>query len=284
MHEYLPSRTALGVARRRAVHQLLDNPRVFDDPLAVSIIGPEAAARLASEVSTNEHPVSRSLRAFVAVRSRYAEDELTLAVANGVRQYVVLGAGLDTFACRNIHAAAGLRVFEIDHPSTQEWKRDLLRTAGIAIPAESVFVPVDFERQSLGDGLQAAGFDHRQPAFFSWLGVVPYLTEDAFRATMAYIAAMPPGSGVVFDYGVPRSELNAREQLARDHLAGRVAAAGEPLQLFFEPKKLAAQLRTMGFRHVEDLDAAEINRRYFRDRSDGFALAGNGTHLLSARV
>jgi methyltransferase (TIGR00027 family) len=277
MHEFGASRTALRVAARRAAHQILDRPPVFEDPLALAIAGAEAVEKAASETP------SPSLRAFMAARSRFAEDELARAVARGVRQYVVLGAGLDTFAYRNPHAALGLRVFEVDHPATQEWKRARLLSAGIEIPAETVFVPVNFERQSLAGALPSAGFRAGEPAFFSWLGVVPYLTEGAFLATMSFIAGLPPASGVVFDYAVERHALGPLEQLALDALASRVAAAGEPFQLFFDPAVLAAQLRQLGFRHLEDLDAAEINSRYFRNRADGLSIRGRAGRLLSAR-
>jgi hypothetical protein len=150
---------------RRAVHQVLDDPQVFHDPLAVPIAGE------LEHTSNAEHPFSRALRAFIAVRSRYAEEQLALAVARGVKQYVVLGAGLDTFAYRNPFEAAGLHVFEVDHPSTQEWKRGRLRDAGIRIPDTMTFAAVDFERQSLADQLIAAGFRPDAGAFFSWLGV-----------------------------------------------------------------------------------------------------------------
>ena len=282
MHESAPSRTALGVARRRAAHQLLDSPRVFDDPLAVPLVGPEIAAKIASETAREEHAFSRSLRAFIAARSRFAEDELARSVAAGVRQYVVLGAGLDTLAYRNPHADAGLRVFEVDHPSTQQWKRGALHAAGIAIPSTAALVPVDFERQSLADGLAAAGFDPHEPAFFSWLGVVPYLTEDAFRGTLQFIAALPSGTGLVFDYGVARSELPPRERLAREWLSNRVALAGEPFRLFFIPSQLAEQLRELGFQRIEDVDAAELNGRYFQHRDDGLQLSEASGHLVSA--
>jgi methyltransferase (TIGR00027 family) len=278
MHESGASRTALRVAARRAAHQILDRPPVFEDPLALAIVGAEAVEKAASEAS------SPSLRAFMAVRSRFAEDELARAVARGVRQYVVLGAGLDTFAYRNPHAALGLRVFEVDHPATGEWKRARLLSAGIAIPAETVFVAVNFERQSLADALPSAGFRAGEPAFFSWLGVVPYLTEAAFLATMSFIAGLPPATGVVFDYAVARHALSPREQLALDALASRVAAAGEPFHLFFDPAALAAQVRQLGFRHLEDLDPADLNSRYFRDRADGLSIRGRAGHLLSARV
>src|SRR5271169_5540690 len=150
------SRTAQRVAIRRAAHQLLDRPRVLDDPLALRIIGSEAAEELRSNPKEH-HAFSRAFRAFMAARSRYAEDELARAVAHGVRQYVVLGAGLDTFAYRNPHP--GLRVFEVDHPATQAWKREQLLAAGIAIPFSLTFVPIDFERQTLADGLVQCGFN-----------------------------------------------------------------------------------------------------------------------------
>src|SRR5271167_272110 len=155
MQEGKFSRTAQRVAIRRAAHQLLDEPRVLDDPLALRIIGAETAAELRS--NPKEHAAfARAFRAFMVARSRFAEDELALAYARGVRQYVVLGAGLDTFAYRNPHA--GLRVFEVDHPATQAWKREQLQAAGIAIPPSLTFVPVDFERQTLADGLGQSGF------------------------------------------------------------------------------------------------------------------------------
>ena len=280
MHDAKPSRTAFRVAVRRAAHQILDRPLILDDPLALRIIGSEEASKLSA--STREDAASRGMRAFMAVRSRFAEDELANSVGSGTKQYVVLGAGLDTFACRNPHA--DLRVFEVDHPATQQWKREQLQAAGIAIPSQAVFVPIDFERETLGDALDRGGFrlqDH--PAFFSWLGVVPYLSERAFEDTLNFIAAMPKPSGVVFDYGVARSALSWRERFVLDALAARVAAAGEPFQLFFEPEQLAAQLRQIGFNHVEDLGSDEINRRYFSGRADGLKLRGNLGRLVYAR-
>jgi methyltransferase (TIGR00027 family) len=278
MRDAKPSRTAQRVAIRRAAHQLLDDPKVFDDPLAVAIAGRE------SERSQEaQQPYSRALRAFLAVRSRYAEDQLARTVERGVRQYVVLGAGLDTFAYRNPFQFAGLQVFEVDHPATQEWKREQLREAGIAIPSEMKYAPVDFERESLEEGLLQAGFEKRQPAFFSWLGVTPYLSRPAFDSTIQFIAQMPSGSGVVFDYAVERSLLNPTQQLALDALAERVARAGEPFQLFFNPSVLASDLAGLGFGNIEDLNCDQINARYFAGRSDGLAVSGGG-HLLCAQV
>ena len=277
MHEAAPSRTALRVAIRRAAHQILDRPLVFADPLALRIIGPEHSANLETN---RDNAASRSLRAWMAVRSRYAEDQLAKAINEGVEQYVVLGAGLDTFAYRNPHA--GLRVFEVDHPATQQWKRKQLQAAGIEIPSEAMFVPVDFERQNLRTELEQGGLQMDRPAFFSWLGVVPYLTDRAFEETLEFIASMPQPSGVVFDYGVARSALKWTERLVLDALAARVAAAGEPFQLFFEPEQLAARLKGIGFPYVEDLGSAEITRRYFSGRTDGLELKGNLARLVTA--
>jgi methyltransferase (TIGR00027 family) len=164
MQEGKFSKTAQRVAIRRAAHQVLDHPRVLDDPLALRIIGVEAARELRSDPREN-HKFSRAFRAFMAARSRYAEDELAQAVECGVSQYVILGAGLDTFAYRNPHAS--LHVFEVDHPATQGWKRDQLREAGIPIPQSLTFVPIDFEHQTLESALMNAGLDCASPAFFS---------------------------------------------------------------------------------------------------------------------
>src|SRR6202050_3085144 len=161
------SKTAQRVAIRRAAHQLLDQPRVLDDPLALRIMGSEAEEAPRSNPKEH-HAFSRAFRAFMAARSRYAEDELARAVAHGVTQYIVLGAGLDTFAYRNPHA--GLRVFEVDHPATQLWKREQLQASGIAIPESLTFVPVEFERQTLAKGLGQCGFDAGGAAGFLWVG------------------------------------------------------------------------------------------------------------------
>jgi methyltransferase (TIGR00027 family) len=272
-----PSRTAQRVAVRRATHQLLDEPRVFDDPLAVAIAGESESPPSAQEI------YSRSLRAFIAVRSRYAEDQLAIAIERGVRQYVVLGAGLDTFAYRNPFESAGLHVFEVDHPATQEWKRARLDEAYIPVPKDVTFAAVDFERQSLADGLLQAGFDQQQPAFFSWLGVTPYLSRAAFDATMHFIASLPAASGVVFDYALERSLLSPQQQLALDALSARVARAGEPFQLFFDPAQLHSDLARWGFSSIEDLGGDQINARYFAGRADGLAVTGGG-HLLGCEV
>jgi methyltransferase (TIGR00027 family) len=261
------SKTALGVAIRRAAHQLVDLPPVLDDPIAVRLIG----SGYRGKMGRASHRVGRDLRAFLAARSRYAEDRLAESVAHGIRQYVVLGAGLDTFAYRNSIAVP--RVFEVDFPATQEWKREILCEAGIALPAGLTFVPLDFEHQTLMEGLLESGFERDAAAFFGWLGVVPYLTLDAFRATLGVIADLAAGSAVSFDYALAPETLAPAGRKAFDALSGRVAAAGEPLRLFFTPETLGAELRRAGFQRFEQLDYDQLNQRYFKDRADGLKLS-----------
>ncbi|HXC42230.1 MAG TPA: class I SAM-dependent methyltransferase [Candidatus Dormibacteraeota bacterium] len=281
MQEGKFSRTAQRVAIRRAAHQVLDHPRVLDDPLALRIIGAETAEELRSNPKEN-HKFSRAFRAFMAARSRYAEDELARAVEHGVSQYVILGAGLDTFAYRNRHPE--LRVFEVDHPATQEWKREQLQAASISIPHSVTFVPVNFERQTLAEGLGGCGFDANAAAFFSWLGVTPYLTHEACMATLSFIASMPAGSGVVFDFAIDPALLNPGQREALDALSARVARYGEPFQLFFDPAKLQNELKEMGFDRTEFLQGRELNSRYFEDRKDGLMVRGGLGHLMGAWI
>jgi methyltransferase (TIGR00027 family) len=275
------SRTAQRVAIRRAAHQLLDHPKVLDDPLALRIIGNEAAEELRSNPKEH-HAFARAFRAFMAVRSRYAEDELARAFAHGVMQYVVLGAGLDTFAYRNPHAA--LHVFEVDHPATQAWKREQLRDAGISIPPSLTFVPIDFEHQTLEAELRRSGLNFASPAFFSWLGVTPYLTREACMSTLGLIGKMAAGSGVVFDFAIDPALLNAGQRQALAALAKRVASVGEPFRLFFDPEKLQSDLKILGFHRTELLQGKQINERYFKGRADGLLVRGGVGHLMGAWV
>ena len=277
-----PSRTALRVALRRAAHQLLDDPRVFDDPMAMRIIGSEDAAALRADPGAHDAtPFDRALRAFLAARSRLAEDALARAVGAGVRQYVVLGAGLDTFAYRNPHP--GLTVFEVDFPATQAWKRDCLASARIAVPATLRFVPVDFERQSLTTELAAGGVDPARPVWFSWLGVTPYLERAAVMATLGDIRRLAgPHGGVAFDYGIDQSVMTFAQRAVLAALEARVRRAGEPFRSAFVPADLAAALRAMGFDDVEDLDPEGINARYFAGRRDGLRVGTLG-HIVVAR-
>ena len=252
----------------RAAHQLLDAPRVLEDPVALAIVGTDAAGGIRAATLRYRSPPARLLRAFLVARSRVAEDALGAAVSAGVRQYVVLGAGLDTFAYRNPYPADRLTVFEVDHPATQAFKRGQLERARIALPASLRFVPVDFESERLPERLASAGFRATEPAFFSWLGVSMYLTRAAIAATLGYVASLPQGSGIVFDYAVPPERLPLVRRLAIRALLRRVAAAGEPWKTFFEPRELAAELHDLGFRELADLGSEELNARFFGARHD----------------
>lgn len=284
MKENGPSRTAIRVAARRAAHQVLDDPKVFDDPLALRILGVENESTLPpDQKSLEETPLSRVLRASLAARSRYAEDELHAAVKRGIRQYVVLGAGLDTFAYRNSYPVDVLHVFEVDHVATQTWKRTRLKEAGIAIPQSLKFIPIDFENQTLEEGLRQDGLDTTQSTFFSWLGVTPYLTSSAVDATLRFVASMPPGSGIVFDYMISPSLLDPAARLAFDGLAHRVASAGEPFQTSFAPSSLKLNLLAMGYKQIEDIAPEEMNAQYFQGREDKLRVGGLA-RVMNARV
>jgi methyltransferase (TIGR00027 family) len=273
-----PSRTALGAAGLRAAHQVLDGAAIFKDPLALRILGADADA-LVREAETETNRFRQRLRWFIAVRSRIAEDALAATVKRGVRQLVVLGAGLDTTAYRPL-PSQDLRIFEVDHPATQTWKRERLAEAGIPLPASLTFVPVDFERATLTEGLGAAGFDPSQQTFFTWLGVVPYLTDDAIFSTLGFIAGLPGGAHVVFDYVNPPDTMTEPGRRAmHEMLVARVGAIGEQLHNHFDSEALHARLKALGFRQLEDLGWPEIAARFFPGRP---VSTGGSAHVLYA--
>ncbi len=278
-----PSRTALGAAMHRAAHQLLDQPPIFEDPYALRIIGSEAEAELRGGTGAHSDPRRRGLRAFIAARSRFSEDALGEAIARGVRQYVLLGAGLDTFAYRAARNYPGLAVFEVDHPATQAWKRERLADSRLTIPDSLTFAPVDFESETLATGLARAGFDSSKPAIFAWLGVVPYLTHEAITATLRFVASLPAGTEVIFDYGEPPPARAEASQSGIKAMMERVAEAGEPFRSFFHAEELVPEVKALGFSDVEDWDSPKLNARYFTGRDDDLKLLGYG-HLLRARV
>jgi methyltransferase (TIGR00027 family) len=282
MQEGQASRTADRVAERRAAHQVRDRPLVLDDPIALRIIRPEVAHELRTNPPTRETTkLGPYLRAFFVMRSRFAEDALAAAVERGVRQYVVLGAGFDTFAYRNPFPE--LRVFEVDHPATQAIKRQRLAHSEIEIPSSLTFVPIDFTTTKLDDALRGAGFDETKPAFFSWLGVVPYLERPAIDATFRYIASLPKQTALAFDYAVPPESLGWMSRLIFNEMSKRVAAVGEPWKTFFDPATLLDDLRRAGFTSAHDFGAEELNRRYFASRTDKLRIGGMG-HMAMASV
>ncbi|MFL6171436.1 MAG: class I SAM-dependent methyltransferase [Marmoricola sp.] len=269
-----PSRTAFGAAVHRAAHQDLDEKRIFTDPFAWQILGGDQEKLLEDARA----PERFWLRNFIAVRHRFAEDGLAAAVARGLDQAVVLGAGLDTLAYRNPHP--DLRLFEVDFPATGAWKAARLSESGIAVPVGVTFVGCDFEHDDFLERLVAAGLDPRRPAYFLWLGVVPYLSRDAVIGTLRRIASIP-GAEVVLDYPTRLRGLSREAKAMREELARRVAAAGEPFTGDFTVDEMAGLLRGAGFGEIEDLGGAEIAERYL-----GLPATGRvgGGHVVRARV
>jgi methyltransferase (TIGR00027 family) len=279
MLEQQPSRTAWMAATHRAAHQVLEHGFIFSDPLALRILGQEAEALVQD---AREHPERRGMRAFIAARANLAEAAVRAGVEQrGVSQLVVLGAGLDTFAYRN-PLAGRLRVFEVDHPATQAWKRRRLTEAGIAAPGDLVYAPVDFERDTLLDGLAAAGLNPNRRTFFMWLGVVPYLTPEAVTATLAAIGGLPGGGEVAFDYADPPAALSDQARAAHALRAARVAAVGEPWLSYFEAPALHAMLGELGFAEIEDLGPPELAARFWPGAASGAPRRGG--HVVLART
>jgi methyltransferase (TIGR00027 family) len=273
-----PSRTALMVARQRAAHQLLDHGSVLYDPFAMKILREDEKDVLQF---ANAHPLASIGRLFTTARSRIAEDALSTAVQRGIRQIVILGAGLDTFALRNPHRAREIRIYEIDHPATQAWKRERLDEAQIAVPPWLTLVPVDFEQDDVGEKLAAAGFQQNSPAFFTWLGVVPYLAENAIGRTLGYMSSIQ-NSEVVFDYMEPPEAFSEELRQLEKERTEQLKKIDERSVSRFEPADIEAILRSHGFRVIEDISFQEIASR-FGHTIQGLAAAHAGVHVVHAK-
>lgn len=273
-----PSRTALMVARQRAAHQVLDHGAILNDPFAMKILGEDEKDILQF---ANQHPLASIGRLFTAARSRIAEDALSEAVDRGIRQIVILGAGLDTFALRNPHGAREIRIYEVDHTATQAWKRQRLAEAQIALPPWLIFVPVDFERDDLGEKLTRAGLQPDSPAFFSWLGVVPYLTEDAVVRTLECVASIQ-NSAVVFDYMESPQAFSEETRQIETERAEQLKKMEERSVSRFDPAGIAALLRSHGYCDIEDIGFREIASRFGR-AIQGLAPGQIGLHVVHAR-
>jgi methyltransferase (TIGR00027 family) len=266
--ERKPSSSAQGVAVSRALHRIIDeDPKILDDSIAARLLGDEFDRY---KTLLRFFPFSTRIRASFVMRSRYAEDCLADSIRDGVPQYVILGAGLDTFAYRQPVWARSLRIFEVDHPATQNWKRARLSAANIPIPANVTFAQVDFERISLQQGLSAAGLDFHAPAFFCALGVTQYLTENAFDRTLQFVLAMPRRSEIVFTFVLAANALPLAARLGVAFTASMSAARGEPWLTRFSPDQLVSKLKSIGFSEVTHFSTKAAISRYFQGRHDRF--------------
>jgi len=293
------SRTALGAAFIRAQHHLHDEPKVLDDPYAHRLLtAAEVAAmtqrylddarELGVTAPDRESLLAETLRtvkpaAMVLARARYSEERLALALARGVTQYVLVGAGLDTFALRRSDLGERLQVFELDHPRSQAAKRARLAAAGLEPPPNLEFGAVDFERESVADALARLSFQRDRPAVFAWLGVTMYLTRPAIEGTWVSLRSVASvGSELVFDFISPDA-LSDDAPAAVRRLRERTRAVGEPIITGLDPMTLRVALQASGWTLVEQLDGVEIHRRWFAGRHDGYVVRRRG-HLACAAV
>jgi methyltransferase (TIGR00027 family) len=271
------SQTALGVAALRAVHQLLDGePKILDDPISVRLLDADFLQQIQSNPARAREPLTRGLRSHVVLRSRYAEERMAQAVQRGVRQCVILGAGFDTFAYRQPDWARSLRIYEVDHLATQEDKRQRLQSAGVPVPANLEFVAIDFELVSLREGLQNSTLNFSEPAFFSCLGVLVYLSREAADAVFQLVASFPASSEIVLTFSTPDSSLSSNDAASRSALANMANSLGEPWQTHFEPQTLVCDLRALGFSAISFLSPEAADQIYFQSRGDGLRAPRRG--------
>jgi methyltransferase (TIGR00027 family) len=278
-----PSRTLLGTAIRRAQHQVLDTPLIFEDPIILDLL-PELTDPVAlAEFRSFGEPVQVLLRSLFAMRSRFAEDRLAEAIRRGVRQYVVVGAGLDTFPWRQPESARDMVIFAADHPASLIWTHRRLRDRGLARPPNLTHVPVDLEDCRLGDSLAACGFDHDTASFCSVLGVVQYLSDSAIDALLRFVASLKTGSEIAFSFVTPDEELDGEDLEITIRSVARTTALGEPWKTRLQPQELLQRLTGLGFSNVFHLTPELAQARYFAGRTDGLR-APRWEQLIAAVV
>lgn len=290
------SLTAVTAARGRAAHLLFDGePKIFHDELALRFSGADSEASFRESINAMLAGVAakagpdaaqqsfRVARASMLMRSRYTEDALSLAMARGITRYVILGAGLDSFAWRRRDLADAVQVFEIDHPASQRWKQQRLRELGIGPPSNLTFLPIDFERQTLVNGLRDGGYPLDKPAFISWLGVTQYLTSEAVFGTLKEVATLARGTEISFTFIVPQALWLGDGQRMFPVALASTAASGEPWISFFEPAELASQLKEFGFNRVAHFSPDDANDLYFSGRTDGLRIVA-GEHVMRAQM
>jgi methyltransferase (TIGR00027 family) len=297
MNKGHPSETARISAMMRAAHRLLDSPPlIFDDTWAAQLAGFRSDVELRDAIHSFQGQLAsfgtlaiaatwiRASRLGVALRGRYAEDELVKAMGRGVRQFVIAGAGLDSFAYRRRDLAPALQIFEVDHPDTQHQKRRRLEELQVTIPSHVTFVPIDFQAQTgLFTALDGTSFDPKQPTFFSFLGVSWYLNDEALDRALREFASAASGSELVIDYLLPEHLLDEECRNVARMLSAMAASHGEPGGNCFEPAQITRRLESLGFSHAEVLGAREANARYCAQRDDDLRIP-DLLHLAKARV
>jgi methyltransferase (TIGR00027 family) len=278
-----PENTAARVALWRAIHVQQDPPpHVLQDEIGLQLLAPPEGWEKRGDM----HPIgTRPFRASIVARARFLEDLLEERAADGVSQYVILGAGLDTFAQRRIELAQRLQIFEIDQPGPQAWKRKRLDELGFGIPSHLHLVPVDFEAgQAWLQLIAAVGFDANKPAVVASTGVSMYLTKEAVAATLREVAGLAPGSSLVMSFMLPIDQAEAEVRAGIKQAEAGARANGTPWISFFTPEEMLGLARQAGFKQVEHISAAALSQRYFANRPDGMRLPNNSEELLVATV
>lgn len=279
-HTAEPDNTAVRTALWRALHVQTDAPpHVFEDEIGLKLVAPDGDWRDRPDMS----PFTKPFRAAILARARFIEDLVEEQVSRDVGQYVLLGAGLDSFAQRQLELASRLHVFELDQPGPQEWKRQRLVAFGLGVPDYLKFVPVDFEAgDNWWERLLASGFDATRPAVVTSTGVSMYLTKDAIVATLRQIAALASGSTFVMSFLCPIDMLDPEIRIGVERAAEGARASGTPWISFFKPDEIMALAREAGFTKVQHVSAAALAERYFAGRTDGLRPPNNSEELLVA--
>jgi methyltransferase (TIGR00027 family) len=284
------SSTAEIVAALRAMHLLYDRPVVFNDPYALQLTSSSLRRVCRNRffqwllrrkfISTSK----RLITAQVVARAKYVEEKLQQAVSTGIGQYVIISAGLDSFCVRRPDFSTGLRIYEIDHPATQQIKQERLLEILDSFPKGVEFLALDLEKRTIGDALSGSSFNKEESAFFSWLGTIPYLSEDAVFSVLRDLASYAArGSEIVFDYSIPIYRWAPNERQALERIARIITQRGEALKSFFEPNAFPDVLSRLGYHILEHLSPADVNKRYFSDRSDDL-MTHSAAYIIHAKI
>jgi methyltransferase (TIGR00027 family) len=278
-----PSRTMLRSAIRRAAHQILDNPLILVDPIVVDLVPEACEPAIRDTLDEPGAPDSKLFRCMFAMRSRFAEDRLAQAVARGARQYVMVGAGLDTFPWRQPHFANAIKIFAADHPSSLAWTKGRLRQHGLSTPSNLTYVPADLEERRLGDQLIKSGFQREAVSFCSVLGVTQYLDRESIDALFRFAAKLPKSSEIVFSFAPPHHPLDVEGGEAFTGFGRRPALLGEPWKSRLAACGLVAQLTGLGFSDIFHLTPELARQRYFADQQE-LGAAVRWDHLIAAII